>query len=297
VTAPSLVIVATSFNRRAMTVAALRDAQRSAQHSGVAPQVVLVDAGSSDGTPDAVRTELSDVEVVSVTPDHYWAQGMRIAMTRAIATAPDYLLWLNDDTLLFESAVATLLSAAASTPRGAIVVGAVRDATTGERTYGGWVNTSRWGLRFSPAPVEAGCVPCDAVNGNIVLVAREVYQRIGVLDAGFTHSMADYDYSLRARQADLPVLQAPGFVATCSRNPRAGGWKDRSLSLSQRVRLMRSPKGLPPREWARFQFRHGGLSGPTNIIRPWVGLVVDEVRRRLRQRSSAPIEPRGQGHL
>jgi hypothetical protein len=51
---------------------------------------------------------------------------------------------------------------------------------------------------------------------------------------------------------------------------------------------MRSPKGLPPAEWARFQLRHGGVSAPGNILRPWVRLVVDEVKRQV----TRPFGPR-----
>jgi len=155
------------------------------------------------------------------------------------------------------------------------VAGAVRDAVTGERTYGGWVNSSGWGLRFAPAPVEPVPTPCDTVNGNVVLVPRGVVARVGLIDATFTHGMADLDYGLRAGSMGVPVVQAPGFVATCSHNSVRGTWQDASLTLRRRVQLMRTPKGLPPGEWARFQLRHGRLAAPTNILRPWLGLLAD----------------------
>jgi len=275
VRARTLVIVATSYNRRALTISALRCAEQSTLAAGLTPSIVLVDAGSADGTADAVEEAFDAVEVVRVSSDHYWARGMRVAMARATSHSPDFMLWLNDDSMVDNSAAETLVATADALPTDGIVVGAVRDAVTGERTYGGWVNSSKLGLRLAPAPVEQVPTPCDTVNGNVVLVPRGVVARVGLLDATFTHSMADFDYGLRARKMGVPVVQAAGFVATCSHNSVRGTWQDASLSLRRRVKLMRTPKGLPPAEWARYQLRHGRLAAPTNILRPWLGLLAD----------------------
>jgi GT2 family glycosyltransferase len=280
-----LTIIATSHNRCPMTVAALLRAQASARAAGVEPRLILVDANSSDGTARAVKAALGDVDVVTVGADHFWAMGMRVAMAAAVEQSPDFVLWVNDDTLLFDSAVRTLLETAESLPDGGIVAGAVHDEATGERTYGGLVNTIPWGLRLRPVPVTAAAVPCDAVNGNVVLISRRVVDEIGILDDRFTHALGDWDFSLRARKKGLPVVQAPGFVATCSHNSQVGGWRDRSLPFGRRVRLMRAPKGLPPAEWVRFQLRHGRLEAPVNMVRPWVRLALDEVSRRRRLRA------------
>lgn len=293
--APSLTIIATSFNRCPMTVAALLRARTSARAAGIEPRVVLVDAGSSDGTAQAVATTLGNVEIVTVGSDHFWAMGMRVGMATATKHSSEFVLWINDDTLLFESAVGTLLETATSLADGGIVAGAVRDESTGERTYGGLVNTIRWGLRLAPVPVTSTSVRCDAVNGNVVLVSRHVIDRIGLLDDHFTHALGDWDYSLRARRKGLAVVQAPGFVATCSHNSQVGGWRDRSLPFGRRVRLMRAPKGLPPAEWVRFQLRHGRLEAPVNIARPWVRLALDEFSRRRKVRASSATGQQRQG--
>jgi GT2 family glycosyltransferase len=271
----TLVILATSFNRRELTISALHSAERSVDAAGLVPTVVLADADSSDGTADAVEAEFDFVRVFRVSKEHYWAKGMRVAMASAESRAADFVLWLNDDTLLDTLAVSNLVATADAMPLPGIVAGAVRDAVTGERTYGGWVNSSRWGLRFAPAPVSLLPSQCDTLNGNVVLISSGVLDRVGILDSRFTHGLADLDYGLRARRMGVPILQAPGFVGTCSHNSTRGTWRDHSLSMRQRVHLMMTPKGLPPGEWMRFQLRHGRLLAPINILRPWLRLLVD----------------------
>ena len=41
----------------------------------------------------------------------YWARSMALAEERAMALAPDYLLWLNDDVVLHRRALSTLFAA------------------------------------------------------------------------------------------------------------------------------------------------------------------------------------------
>ena len=47
-------------------------------------------------------------------------------------------------------------------------------------------------------------------------VPKEVVNKIGPLAEGYVHGVADYDYTLRARKAGLPVLIAPGYLGSCT---------------------------------------------------------------------------------
>src|SRR5690606_39821762 len=41
---------------------------------------------------------------------------------------------------------------------------------------------------------------CLYINGNVVLVPRAIFEKLGNLSANYTHSMGDFDYGLRAIQ-------------------------------------------------------------------------------------------------
>ena len=113
-----------------------------------------------------------------------------------------------------------------------------------------------------------------AMNANAVLVGKEAHLRLHGFSTTFTHSLADFDYALRATRSGLPVLsELDEVVGECPRNRVTVSWQDRSLSRSVRLRKMRSPKGLPPRQWAAFCWRHARLAGVPYILSPWVSVL------------------------
>ena len=234
-------------------------------------QVVLCDAGSSDGTPDAVRRRFPDSIVLDASPDLFWNGGMHRAFEHASASDYDAYLWLNDDTILDPGALQTLL-ATWQHPRvqphhPAIVVGAVRDPDTGAVTYGGVHRPDRARpLRFEVLPPVEQPRPVATMNGNCVLIPRDVVQRIGILDPAFTHGMGDFDYGLRARAAGASVWSTPGTIGACPRNPRSAP----ASSLRGHVAQLSGPKGLPPREWVRFARRWAGPLWPVYAASPFV---------------------------
>ena len=234
-------------------------------------QVVLCDAGSTDGTPEVVRRRFPDVTVLDASQELFWNGGMHRAFEHALVSDYDAYLWLNDDTILDSHALRTLL-AVWQDPRvrahhPAIVVGAVRDPVTGAVSYGGVHRPHRARpLLFELAlPVEQPR-PVTTMNGNCVLIPRDVVQRIGVLDPAFTHGMGDFDYGLRARAAGVTVWSTPGTVGACPRNPQSAP----PSSLQGHVAQLTGPKGLPPRQWVLFARRWAGPLWPLYAASPFV---------------------------
>jgi GT2 family glycosyltransferase len=262
---PRIDVLMTSHNRRAKTLACLASVE--AQAEGLDLRVVLVDAGSTDGTREAVSAEHPSVELVPVGPQVFWGQGMRAAGQRARADA-DFHLWLNDDVVLAPDAVAHLLRWGRP---GRIVVGKLLD-DEGRPTYGGLLEGSRGRLATTPAPVSDTPLPVDSLNGNVVLVGHDVVSAIGPVRGDlFPHAFGDIDYGFTARDAGFEVLQAPGTVGWCSRNAPS---RARSLpTLRARWRALTSTKELPPRVWWRACRRHGGVLAPVRFALPYAKLL------------------------
>lgn len=278
----SIAVLMTSFNRREQTLRCLEHLFAQDVLPDVALHVVLVDDQSSDGTADAVRTRFPQVELLGGTGALYWNGGMRLAFARARERDADFYLWLNDDTLLFPSALTGLFAAYRSLhARGveAMVAGSTCDLATGRRSYGG----CRWkpGWKRQLAAVEPGTVEaiaCDTSNGNCTLIPRRIAEVVGNLDPRFTHSFGDFDYGFRARAAGFGVYAAPGFAGTCSDNSRRGTWRDRSASLRQRWRHLNSVKGSPFREWSVYCRRHLGRLWPLYAVSPYIKTVLPQPR-------------------
>jgi GT2 family glycosyltransferase len=223
--------------------------------------VILVDDGSTDGTSDAINESFPMVKVLPGNGSLFWNGGMRLAFGEALKGAYDFYLWLNDDILIYDDVLSTMLRTYddlyTATGTAAILVGTTRSANDGRPTYGGVMRLSRLRrTRFSLVLPAFEPLECETMNGNCVFIPLKIANSVGNLDNVFVHGMGDFDYGLRARAAGFKIWVMPGYAGVCAKNTQAGTFNDRSLSLAERWRRMRSPKGLPPREWRLFCRRH-----------------------------------------
>ena len=268
-----VVAVLTTFNRRALTLACLDRLLVASGQAQVALSVIVVDDASTDGTAQAVRQRYPAAQVVDGGGDLFWNRGMHKGMALAMAQHADYLLWLNDDTLLQPDAIARLLQECERlrlrTGRDVLLTGATCD-TQGQVTYGGSISSG--GLRrFQYQRVWSAAEPvaCDVINGNCVLIPAALAQVVGNLDPAFEHAMGDTDYALRARAAGFAVYVASGIVGECQNNPKAGTFHDANVAPRERWRLLTGRKGLPPKSYAHFVRRHGGFLWPLYFAWPY----------------------------
>ncbi|MEQ9000324.1 MAG: glycosyltransferase family 2 protein [Coleofasciculus sp. B1-GNL1-01] len=272
-------ILITCHNRKPKTLACLDALFNQVLPAEVILDVYLVDDGSTDGTTEAVRQTYPQVKILPGDGNLYWNRGMHKAFAEALKHDYDYYLWLNDDTVLYPEAIASLLTTshhlAAQGEDKAIVVGSMAHPETGKLTYGGLARNSWW-HPFKYKLVEPGKdpQPVDTMNGNCVLIPRSVVQAVGNLNPAFTHSIGDIDYGLRAQQQGCTVWVAPGYTGKCQTNPpQAHAWLAPELTLRQRWQKANQIKGFPPAESKVFCQRHANRLWFFFWILPYVRLV------------------------
>ena len=215
----SVAVLMVCHNRRDVTLECL-SGLFAAIHSleAIEVAVYLVDDGSSDGTSQAVKTKFPSVHVIDSDGTLYWAKGMRTAWEATVAEQDDWdgYLWLNDDTELYEDAVARILA----TDNGdKIVVGELENAR---------------------ADIVYGMRADGLFTGNCVYVPRKVYESLGMICGDYSHAWADSDYALRAKRARISVVSA-GVVGRAEGHPNRPSLK--GLSLCERIKSLRNPKG------------------------------------------------------
>ena len=215
--------------------------------------VYLVDDGSSDGTGDAVRQAYPSVSVIRGDGTLFWNRGMRKAWEDALKKNADFYLWLNDDTVLYPSALVHLLEASRQMEHLAVICGSTCGPGTDEWTYGGMSGGK-------PVIPDGTLQECALCHGNILWVPRHVVDRIGILDGFYLHALGDYDYSRTAHSCGIPLRVAPSFLGTCAWHDKAVPWTDREVPLIRRLRNLYSPLGnAQPRYYFHYVRKHEGL--------------------------------------
>ncbi|NEP19040.1 MAG: glycosyltransferase family 2 protein [Leptolyngbya sp. SIO4C1] len=257
-----LAVLMSCYNRRDTTLSCLKSLTAQASPN-IRIKVYLVDDGSTDGTAAAVSADYPETTILQGNGALFWVGGMRLAFAAAMQAGHDHYLWLNDDTILEPDAIATLIAThralQAQGQSDAIVVGSVKDATSGLLTYGGRVRSTRHFYHKFQA-VEPGDSPkqCDTMQGNCVLIPQSVAEKVGNIDDVFIHTMGDLDYGLRAGQLGCSVWLAPGYLGTCSQNSVRGSWVDTQTSVFERLQKVTQPKAFPLKAWTVFARRYKG---------------------------------------
>lgn len=216
---PKVFIVILNWNQGAMTLDCLRSLQ-SLNYANY--QVVLVDNGSTDGSPDLVRAQFPECILIESKVNLGYSEGNNLGIRYALEHGADFLLLLNNDTLVDGEMLTRLVQAAQSDPQVGITGPTMFYANPPDMLWGGenrvvWpratVVRNRMGecleaeaLRRQ-APLEA-----DYIDSCAILIKREVLEKVGLFDGRYFINFDDVDFNLRARKAGYTVQYVPGAL-------------------------------------------------------------------------------------
>lgn len=173
----------------------------------VSYEVIFVDDGSTDGTREWLSALDGDRLRVVINERNLGYAG---ANNRGAAVARGkFLALLNNDLVLLPGWMEPMLAAHETLGARAGVIGNVQlDATTGSVDHAGIV------INVQGKPVHARTLPCcsrlpwsspvrevPAVTGACLLIARELWIRLGGFDEAYVNGGEDVDLCFRARAA------------------------------------------------------------------------------------------------
>ncbi len=231
-------------------------------------RVYVVDAHSQDDSVEKLTAALPNtvqIEFMPLTVNRGFAFGNNEAIRKALASPqpPDLMLLLNPDTVASEAAVTTLVEFMQTHPEIGLAGSRLEDpdGTTqfAARRFHGFWNELEEGFSFSPVarllhrwqicePEQSSPHRTDWVPGAALIIRREVFEKIGLLDESFFLYFEEVDFCLRAKQAGFPCWYVP---------------ESRVIHLvGQSSGVTSARPGRRPRYWfesrARFWLKHYG---------------------------------------
>jgi GT2 family glycosyltransferase len=259
---PKIAVLITSHNRKQTTLKCLSNLyKQTGWNTQFLLSVYLVDDGSTDGTGAAVKEQFPMVNVIFGTGDLYWNRGMHLAWDTASKSNEDYdhFLWLNDDVVLYDFALEHLLFCGNKSHFKSIICG-VFETTQGSNSIcygGGNFNGKTYIANSLHTEYLQSCV---IINGNCVLVAKAVFEKVGMLDKIFPHALGDHDYSLRAKKMNIDSYTTQKIIGNCDKNASLPLWCLSSTPFLKRLKVLYSPLGNShPYYYTIYMNRHFGL--------------------------------------
>lgn len=216
---PDLSIIVVTHNGREMALRTLRSVRAHA--GGAACQWIVVDSGSSDGTPEAIEAEFPDVRV-----ERRGNIGFAAATNVGLSAADGrHVLLLNPDVEVVEGDLASLLGELERRPRtGALSVvqvdpdGRLLPSMLRFPTPPRLVTEALVPRRLRPAALDEPVAPgpryrreqtADWLTGAFLLVRGEALRAVGGMDERFFLYSEETDLCLRLHEAGWDVRHLP----------------------------------------------------------------------------------------
>ncbi|AGY59715.1 glycosyltransferase family 2 protein [Gloeobacter kilaueensis] len=211
---PRVTVVVLNWNGGRDTLACLASL---AQQDYAATSVLVIDNGSTDGSVAEIARHFPAVQIVENGQNLGYARGNNTGIVFALMAGADYILLLNNDTVVAPDCVSELMKAALQYPRAAALGAKIYYFTEPERIwYAGarWDRDSACTAHIGQGEVDTGS-PYSAVSetdyacGCAVLLQVEAVHKVGLLDYRYFLIWEEVDWCYRARRAGFEVLFVP----------------------------------------------------------------------------------------
>ena len=236
-------------------------AVRSLQTSRTPPsEILIVDNGSGDGSVERLRGSLEGVRIIESPNNAGFSGGCNIGIRAALGGCAGLVLLVNSDVVLAPDAIDHLSVAMAGNQDLGIAAPVLVSRQQPNYVSSAGISYSRRTGRMrhrGPGSRIAALVPgpvhiVDAVSGCVMLIRREVFERIGFLDEAYFFSFEDIDFCLRARSAGFQTGCVQDAVAYHEGGRTIGPRSARRIYFGTRNHLrlaarVGAPAGLPLR--------------------------------------------------
>jgi len=221
-------IVIVNYNGKADTLACLHSLQKL-EIRNLKFEIIIVDNASIDDSVVAIKKQFPWVKVIENQENLGFVGGNNVGIKRVLQNGADYVLVLNNDTLVSKNLLQELLRISGRDPKIGIIVPKIYFASGYEfhkERYsskdlgriiwyaGGKIDwRNMFGVHLGVDEVDRGQFEEEKeitfATGCCLLIKREVLTKIALFDEKFFLYGEDVDFSIRVVRAGFKIFYAP----------------------------------------------------------------------------------------
>jgi len=219
--------------------------------------IVIVDNGSSDNSGKKLQKELPHCKVILNDKNLGFARGCNVGIRYAMEKGADYVLLLNNDSIIEEkSFLEPAIKAAEGDNRIGLISGKIYYQRNPKKIWyaGGYISLLR-GQAIVPGlckldkgqfdkDIEVGFTTCA-----LLLIKRKVLEKVGLLPEEYFFGQEEWDYSLTVRRAGYKLYYVHNFSCYHKADGSHSNSDPKYIYNSYRNKLIFQQKFLPSIVW------------------------------------------------
>jgi GT2 family glycosyltransferase len=179
-------------------------------------KIILVDNVSvDDGSIETIRRRYPRVQIILLTENLGYAGNNNVGIKAALEQGADWILILNDDTVLDPTCLSSLVEVAGSDPAAGIVGPMVYhfDEPHVIQSAGGMLGKYWQSIHLGQNEFDEGQFNAvrqvQWISGCAIMVRRAVIEQVGMLDAEYFLYWEETEWCIRAGRAGWKIFHAP----------------------------------------------------------------------------------------
>jgi GT2 family glycosyltransferase len=257
---PRIFCVILNTNRRDDTLACLASLNANTFAN---VKALVLDNASKDGSVEAIRSAYPEAEIIALSQNLGYAGNNNVGIRAALKRDADWVLVLNEDTILDPECLAHLVAVGESDPSIGIVGPMVYhfDKPDVIQSAGGKLGPHWESVHLSENQREQGefLLPheVDWISGCGIMVRRGVIENQGVIDERYFYYWEETEWCIRAAKGGWRIVHVPqaklwhkGVQSDYQPNPQITYYstRNRLLTLSKHG----APASMQLVAWVQF---------------------------------------------
>lgn len=216
-------------------------------------KVIVVDNASADGSGFQLQTEFPSLQFIFNDKNLGFARGCNVGIRAALNNLDcSYVLLLNNDATVTRHFLEPAIEMAETNPKVGLVGGKILFSEETKKIWYAGGTIDRWKGRVwvrgfreidhgqYDKPSEVGFV-----TGALMLIKREVLQKVGLLPEEYFFGGEEIDYSLAVRLAGYNLYYVPTFLVYHASDGSHSNHDPKFVYNNYRTKLILQQKYLP----------------------------------------------------